>query len=278
MEPALHGVAQGLGLLEYLLEHEVGETSLLDLAEGELELADDGGLLDAAEVGDAQLLTALYVCDLLLPEVYDPVGVFDDGGGVGGHEVFVLSHTDEQGTALAGGNDPVRLLLVDYGQGVGAHDVSQCEGHGIPERDAVGVHHVLDELDYNLGVGLAGEVVAEARELGAQRKIVLDDAVVDDGEPAVLRDVGVGVDVAGLSVGRPAGVGYAYAAADILACSQVLEVLHLAPGLVDHELRTVVDQRHSRAVISSVFQTLEPLYQYRVGLAASHISYYSTHH
>ena len=79
VEPSLHGVAQCARLLEYLLEHEVGEAALLDFVEAELELADDGGLLDVLEVGYLELLSALDVGDLALSEVHDLVGVFDDG-------------------------------------------------------------------------------------------------------------------------------------------------------------------------------------------------------
>ena len=79
VEPSLHGVAQCARLLEYLLEHEVGEAALLDFVEAELELADDGGLLDVLEVGYLEFLSALDVGDLPLSEVHDLVGVLDDG-------------------------------------------------------------------------------------------------------------------------------------------------------------------------------------------------------
>ena len=171
---------------------------------------------------------------------------------------------DDQGAALACGDHPVGLVLVDDGEGVGADDVAQCERHGLLEGDAVGVHDVLYQLDDHLGVGLAHEVVAEPGELGAQGEVVLDDAVVDDGEAVVLGAVWVGVDVAGLAVGGPAGVCYADAAADVLAGGEVLEVIDLAAGLVDRELGVVVDQGDARAVIASVFEPLEALDQYGI--------------
>ena len=56
-----------------------GEAALLDFVEAELELADDGGLLDVLEVGYLEFLSALDVGDLALSEVHYLVGVLDDG-------------------------------------------------------------------------------------------------------------------------------------------------------------------------------------------------------
>ena len=141
----------------------------------------------------------------------------------------------------------------------------------------MGVHHILDELDDDLGVGLGAEVVAQLGELFLQREVVLYDAVVDEGEIVVLGEVGMGVDVARLAVGGPAGVGYAYAAADVLVGRDRFKVLDLALGLVDHKPSVIVDERHSGAVVTSVFEPLETLDENWVGLSFTYISYDSTH-
>jgi hypothetical protein len=56
----------------------------------------------------------------------------------------------------------------------------------------------------DLGVGVRGELHALLRELALELEVVLDDAVVDEGD--VPRDVGVRVHLGGAAVRRPAGV------------------------------------------------------------------------
>ena len=60
---------------------------------------------------------------------------------------------------------------------------------------------------HRLGVGLGLEGVAESAQLAAQRPEILDDAVVDDGNPVGGDRVGVGLGRQ--PVGRPAGVANA---------------------------------------------------------------------
>ena len=50
------------------------------------------------------------------------------------------------------------------------------------------------------------------------------------------------------------------------------------PSLVDRELGAVVDQGDARAVIASVFEPLEALDQYEIGLAAANIPSNPTHY
>jgi hypothetical protein len=56
-----------------------------------------------------------------------------------------------------------------------------------------------------LGVGVAGELDAGRLELAAQAGEILDDAVVDDGDPAVGGEVRVGVAVGRAAVRGPPG-------------------------------------------------------------------------
>ena len=57
-------------------------------------------------------------------EVDDLGGVLDDGAGIGGDDVFVLAHADDQRAALAGNDQGVGLILADDGDAVGA--VTSC--------------------------------------------------------------------------------------------------------------------------------------------------------
>ena len=63
----------------------------------------------------------------------------------------------------------------------------------------------MQQVDDDLGVGLRGEDIAFALEEVAQFLVVLDDAVVHH-RHAIMGEMRVGVGLAGLAVGRPAGV------------------------------------------------------------------------
>ena len=91
------------------------------------------------------------------------------------------------------------------------------------------------EVGGDLGVGLAdvkATPVGEERVL--QRVEVLDDAVVDEGELAVVAAaVRVGVVVGGAAVGGPAGVADAgRRAGEVVGVERVLQVAELAGALL----------------------------------------------
>jgi len=51
----------------------------------------------------------------------------------------------------------------------------------------VRIHHILNKLYKHFGVGLALEMIALVGKLFLERKIILYDAVVDNGELVILR-------------------------------------------------------------------------------------------
>ena len=84
---------------------------------------------------------------------------------------------------------------------------------------------------------------ALAHQVLLELHVVFDDAVVDQGDPAVLADMGWGVDVIGLPVGGPAGVADAQAPVQVRAAvDQVRQDLEPALGLADLEPPAVSDR------------------------------------
>lgn len=156
----------------------------------------------------------------------------------------VVGHAQEQRRAFAGDDDAVRVLLVDDGNDVGAHEALGGQADGLVEVQGGLLLGGLDEVGDGFGVGFRGEVVALALEIGPEGFVVFDDAVVEDGDAA--RDVGAGVFFTGGAVGGPAGVGNAGPGVMVLALSgqighpphgaQALQAL----GLVDGEAVGVV--------------------------------------
>ena len=163
--------------------------------------------------------------DLPVLHVDDVPGVADDGGHIGGDEVLAFAAADDEGTVLPGGDQGVGIVGADDAEGVGAFDPPQHPAHGFQHVMAFVIVE-LQQLGHHLRVGLRLEGHAVAQELLLDLHIVLNDAVVDQGNTAVLTDMGMGVDVVGLAVGGPAGVADAQGALHIGAA-----VDHVGKGL-----------------------------------------------
>jgi hypothetical protein len=61
-----------------------------------------------------------------------------------------------------------------------------------------------------------------------------------------------------------------------LADGGFFQVGHFAPLFVDGKPATLY-QRHPGTVVATVFQSLQPFYQYRIGLPESYITHDATH-
>ena len=200
------GAAQGLGLLHDLLEHEVLVAALFrggDLPVDVVVFLFDGQLhgveeLDAVAAEDG---------DLAVLHVDDVTGVFDQRRHVGGDEILALAEAEQQRRVLARGVDMIRIVRAEDAEGVRALDPVQDHVQSVRDRRDLGqAHAVFHELRDDLRVGLRGKLHALLLQKFADLEIVFDDAVMDDGDLAVLGDVRVGVDIVRFAVGRPAGV------------------------------------------------------------------------
>ncbi len=275
---AADAVCDGFGLLENLLEHEVRVASLLQFGDAHLELGDVDLRLAVVAADDAELLVAVDDGDLSVVEVDYLVGELDDGRGVGGEVVgFGARDADHQRTAPAGSDDLVRILAVDDGDGVGADDPVRGLPHRFEERASGALHHVFDQLHQHLRVRFAPKVVSVLPEGLLEHVVVLDGAVVDQGDASRLRAVGMGVRVVRFAVGGPAGVGDADRAAELLRPGEALQLVHLAFRFVNPKLAARVDQSDARAVVTSIFQPVKPLNEDRVGFPISDVSDDSAH-
>src|SRR6516165_2936129 len=108
---------------------------------------------------------------------------------------------------------------------------------------------------HGLGVGLGSEAVAVSRQLMAQCLEILDDAVMDDGDP-IGRDW-MGIGLGRQTMGRPTGVADANHSGHRLTVEPPCKVDELALGAP--ALDTTIDQGGDTGrVIAAVFQPPEP--------------------
>ena len=115
---------------------------------------------------------------------------------------------------------------------------------------------VFDHEGGDLGIRLGRERMALRGKLLAQRLEVLDDAVVDDREPA--RGVRMGVGLGRLAMRRPTGVADADRAQERRGGEFGLEVLKLALGAPAFKL-SVLKRRDASRIIAAVFEALQRL-------------------
>ena len=252
------GIVEALGLLEDLLQHEVGEPAPLDGGQVPLDLADRLLHVGLGEVAHP-IPVALEHYHLAVVEVDHRTGVLQDGRGVRGHEVLALAHAHQERRAVACRDHGVGLFGADHRNAVGALHVPERRGHGVLQI----VHVVLtDQVGQNLGVGLGNEGVAAPEERLLDGPRVLDDAVVDDRDAAALVHVRMGVRRGRGAVGGPAGVSDPDGPQRGLAPELVGQHRELARGFLDPD-PVSVDDRKASGVVSPILHAAETLQQDR---------------
>ncbi|MNO88854.1 hypothetical protein D3C76_803210 [compost metagenome] len=273
-QAAFEGALDDLGLLVDFLEHEVAVLALVRGLGAFVVL--HGLALHRAAGGVPELhAVAADFGDVALFQIDEAVGDLAQGELVGSEEVLAEAQADHQRAAAARGEDAVRLFRADHRQAVGAvqflHRRLQRGG-----QVAQTVQLVVQQVDDHFGVGLRGEHVAEALEVGAQFLVVLDDAVVHHRQ-LVMGEMRVGVGFGGRAVGRPAGVGDAEAALQRLAGDGLLQAGNLARTATALQLPSSAEDRHAGAVVATVFQALEAFDEDRGDVAFGDGAYDSTH-
>ena len=199
---AAERVAEALGLLADLFQHEVGVAVPLHLSQVPVDLVDR-----LADPGGLQVPHPVAVAGehhhLAVVEVDHRAGVLQQRRSVRRDEPLVLAHADQERGSLAGRHQHAGLVRRDEGETVGAVHFAQRRGDRLFEVALVELAH---QVGQHLGVGLGREAVAPALESLPDRAGVLDDAVVDDGDAARLVGVGMRVGRGRRAVGGPAGV------------------------------------------------------------------------
>ena len=113
-------------------------------------------------------------------------------------------------------------------------------------------------MDDDFGVGLGLEQVVVAFQFRLEVLVVLDDAVMDDGDLA--GRMGMGVGFGRTAMGRPAGVADADGSGKRLLLDAAVQVDQLAfrPAAID----PAIDQRrHAGTVVSAILQPPQTLDQ-----------------
>ncbi len=192
---------------------------------------------------------------------------------IAGQERFAFADAENERAAEAGADDHVWMLRTDDGQTVGALEPGAGLAHGF---DQVTVEVSSDQVGDDLGIGLAAEDEAFGLELLLEGDVVLDDAVMNDGNGSVAAEMRVGVSVGGAAVGGPARVANAVTTGGRLIGQQRGQLGNSACPLAEVQFRA--SQRgHAGAVVAAVFQAFQALQQNWLRLTAADVTNDSTH-
>ena len=184
-------------------------------------------------------------------QIGDALGQRRQRQRVGADEHLVLAEAHRQRRAVLRADHQLGMAGEDHRQRIGALQPARAPRR--PPRPACMPRCRLqvDQLRHRLGVGLGGELLPRALQLGAQLGVVLDDAVVHHGDARGA--VRMGVALGRRAVRRPARVADAGGAGQRRAVQRRGEVAELALGAAALDL--AVDQGgDAGAVIAAIFQ------------------------
>ena len=107
-------------------------------------------------------------------------------------------------------------------------------------------------------------------------RVVLDDAVMDDGQLSMERVVWVCIHIIRFTVGGPAGMSHPDFCVQGPTAEFVLQRRHLS--LLFINLKAIaVQQRYARAVVAAVFKPLQPFYDERTRFPVPDVCYNAAH-
>jgi hypothetical protein len=152
----------------------------------------------------------------------------------------------------------VGIALAQGAEGVGADEPGAGLAHRA-ERVCARLDRHVDQVGDQLGVRLGADRATGPLQLLAQLPVVLDDAVVDDGDRA--GSVRMRVALGRLAVGRPARVANADVAAERPVAQDLLEVAQLAHGPAHLDGRAAYDGDPG-GVVAPVLQPLQAVEQH----------------
>ena len=271
IEPSDECAHHGFALIQDFLVHEVRvPVAFVGVV---LPLDRGGGFRDRAGV-HGHGLEALRVDhrNLAVFEMHDLPGVAHERPHIGGNEHLAIADPDDDGRALARDHDAVRPRGIDDRDAVGAAYERECIAHPLLDGLLVGAG---DEMRDDLGVGLGGELDPFGLQACAERRGVLDDAVVHHRDRVVRAHVRMGVGVARYPMGRPSRMPDSELSAKPLRQHR-LELGELAGRLV-HAQRVAGHQRDARGIVAAVLEPLQARHQDRSRSPIAYVADDSAH-
>ncbi len=183
---------------------------------------------------------------------------------VGGEEVLTSADADDQRTAVAREEHLLRAVGAQNADRIAALQTAKCLHDGVLQVAVAGVVHI-QQVNDDLRVRLTMEPEPLGLQHLAQLHKVFDDAVLHDGELAVIAHVRMGIRLRRRAVRCPARMAEADIAVKIATVMRFgQQILDLAAGLGKLD-RAAVEHGDAGRVIAAVFELCSP--SRRIGAA-----------
>ena len=265
----------GTRLLHDLLEHEVLVAALF----GSLNIPRDAGdrlvhgLSGAVKDG---ITVGAHLGELAVVKIDHIFRVRHKRRHVGGEEVLTRADADDQRTAVAREEHLLRAVGAQNADRIAALQTAERFEHSVLEIAVAGIIHI-QQVNDDLRVRLTMEPEPLGLQHLAQLHEVFDDAVLHDGELAVVAHVRMGVRLRRRAVRCPARMAEADIAVKIATVMRFgQQILDLAAGLGKLD-RAAVEHGDAGRVITAVFELLQPFEKDRRSLLRADVSNDSTH-
>ena len=278
LDPAEQRLRDGFWLLADLLGHEARPAALFRCRSvpGDLELLRIDRV--SVEIGDRHGIRR-DGHDLILADRDGATGVLDEGRDIRPKEVFSIPKPDHERRVAASADHDARLVFVQDQQG----ECAVQSGHDVAERQCEVARLLVlepDEQGGDLGVGLAREdgVRVLSDELRSEIGEVLNDAVMDERELAVVTEVRMRVLVVRATVGCPACVTDAgRTVGQVVRFEVVDEDLQFARPLAGVQFTLGVDHGDSRRVVTAILEPTQSAEKHLDAPVAPDITHDSAH-
>ena len=249
----LERVRNRLRLLVDFLEHVMAVFAALDCIGAEMRQ------LDRTLHGAAVLVVYSYaiargVGDVAFGKIDEAPCHRQQRMDVRGDELFTVGEAGDHRAAATRADHAAGLALADHRDRIRPAQARQGFLYRREQVRAVGLI-TLDQMGDDLGIGFARELVAERLEFGAQFLVVLDDAVVHDGNISARSD-GMRIERVRRAMRGPACVRDTGEPRDRLRGMQQFELVHLA--FRAHALEARIGQQgDTRGIVAAVLQRFQ---------------------
>ena len=182
-----------------------------------------------------------------------PAGELEERAEIRPHVVGVVSQADDEGRFALHAENPARRVDRYDRQGEGALELVDRLDEALLHVLAVSRDFLRHQVRDDFRIRLGAERRAIAREPLFEFLVVRDDAVVDQGQAALVVRVGVRVRLRHPAVGRPARMRDADQALHVREALAGIHRLHGAHVLSDVQ-RPVSLNGHAAGVVAAVFE------------------------
>ena len=187
-------------------------------------------------------------------QIHYLTGIPEHSGDIGRHKVAAVTIAKDHGTGFFGRYNGVGIVLAQGHEGIAALDLIQRRLHGIQQRAAAGFQAEGDQVTGHLGIRLGLEGIALLQEHGLDVQIVFHNAVVNQRNPSVAAEMGMGIDIRRGAMGCPAGMTNPNIAGHICAVMGCIHQVRQPPLFFSNMHLAARAGADTGRIITSIFQ------------------------